>query len=270
MSKQLTSCIASAAARGKGRGSVTHYGSRITFRASLFTLIELLVVIAIIAILAALLLPSLSKAKETAARATCMSNLRQQGVIIAIYADDNDENLPHGPWSNGNYNESYTFFQNTYMIDNYGGGKYESWACPRFVRYSVKAGSKALSWQSAAGLGGGYPNRMLRPYSVVGDNYGRLFSGDPRNGNEYFKDLLPGVAWPTYVASGAHRLDNAKKRCLIKAESYQITAGGGWFGDVWHGVGFPEGGNVLYNDLSAGWSRKIQTFWSGLVGTGMP
>ena len=65
-----------------------------------FTLIELLVVVAVIGILAGLILPALAKAKEKATRTVCMSNLKQVGLAINMYADDSEQSLP-GPCYTG-------------------------------------------------------------------------------------------------------------------------------------------------------------------------
>jgi len=66
-----------------------------------FTLIELLVVIAIIAILAAILFPVFARARESARRASCLSNLKQIGLGIMMYIQDYDERYPQrivGSW----------------------------------------------------------------------------------------------------------------------------------------------------------------------------
>ncbi len=59
-----------------------------------FTLVELLVVISVIGILAAILLPSLARAREAARRTACQNNLRQFGLVFAMYAGENDGDFP--------------------------------------------------------------------------------------------------------------------------------------------------------------------------------
>jgi prepilin-type N-terminal cleavage/methylation domain-containing protein/prepilin-type processing-associated H-X9-DG protein len=59
-----------------------------------FTLIELLVVIAIIAILAAILFPVFARAREKARQTSCLSNMKQLGLGVVMYAQDYDEIIP--------------------------------------------------------------------------------------------------------------------------------------------------------------------------------
>ena len=83
-----------------------------------FTLIELLVVIAIISILAAILFPVFARARESARRASCLSNLKQIGLGIMQYTQDYDERYPaslDGP-AGGPYN--------THVKAGWPGAKY--------------------------------------------------------------------------------------------------------------------------------------------------
>jgi prepilin-type N-terminal cleavage/methylation domain-containing protein/prepilin-type processing-associated H-X9-DG protein len=59
-----------------------------------FTLVELLVAIAIIAVLAALLLPAINRAKASARGTACLSNLRQVGLALQLYVQENNNRLP--------------------------------------------------------------------------------------------------------------------------------------------------------------------------------
>jgi prepilin-type N-terminal cleavage/methylation domain-containing protein/prepilin-type processing-associated H-X9-DG protein len=81
-----------------------------------FTLIELLVVIAIIGILAGILLPVLSRARESARKTQCMSNVKQIGMGLIMYANENSEAFPSDTAAGAM--ASLTLLYDTYISDN--------------------------------------------------------------------------------------------------------------------------------------------------------
>lgn len=74
------------------------------FRHRAFTLVELLVVVGIISVLIAILLPALNRARESAKRVACGSNLRQTVLAMQLYAQDNRNAIPIGYWSGKQHN----------------------------------------------------------------------------------------------------------------------------------------------------------------------
>ncbi len=125
-----------------------------------FTLIELLVVIAIIAILAALLLPALSRAKQAARRASCVSQLKQQAVAWRIYLDENESRFPDArPWKNSLYG-GYKPWSSWPTSDPRAGWAAmilsniirapEIWSCPAMQNASFKNAEQSFQFAGPA------------------------------------------------------------------------------------------------------------------------
>ncbi len=100
-----------------------------------FTLVELLVVIGIIALLISILMPALSKARESANAVACSSNMRQIGQALMMYVNDNKGYLP-APWMDG---ESWPFNRWEYKILPHLGGREVKASTPSIEKHELLA-----------------------------------------------------------------------------------------------------------------------------------
>lgn len=114
-----------------------------------FTLIELLVVIAIIAILAAILFPVFAAARGKARQTSCLSNMKQLGTSIMMYAQDNDETYPMAYYYRNNANSSNGYVQWSGVVMPYVSSnkvfvcpdhKVKGWAPTNFTNNDAPAG----------------------------------------------------------------------------------------------------------------------------------
>ena len=149
-----------------------------------FTLIELLVVIAIIAILAALLLPVLSRAKNSASKVTDLNNLKQIMVALHLYTADDNDVLPPPNWDNGGSDRAGWLYHadtsvsgsNRYKLD---GGLF--WPLLHVANVYVCPSDDLQMWHSSAHAGGAavQRNQQLSSYAMNGAIIGYMAMIDP-------------------------------------------------------------------------------------------
>ena len=262
-----------------------------------FTLIELLVVVAIIALLVAMLVPSLQRAREQAARTVCAGNLHHWNLMLHLYANDWDNRYPRGGelWGGtalGTMTMLFDSEEEAYALpwwDWYGYGRdwdflwYNSTDDPKWKRNSF------VSCPNLAKLGHPYP--AYENAGVIALEMGYAYCGDGgRTGADW-------RTWPLGLAPEFKGKSHAPTSPLDPGDwnlmhdiTYAIDygdgivrtmdvahmeGGGGW----WRYAGQftssksnggskspPAGGNQLYNNGSVQWANfdemtQFQGYW---------
>ena len=194
-----------------------------------FTLIELLVVIAIIAVLAALLLPALGRVKEGAYRTKCLSNLRQIGVTILAYTNDNSYQYPNNSGGSWPWDVNKVFIDT--LVSKYGATR-NIFYCP-----SQPNQNSEKTWNFTSG------------FRVTG--YTWLIVGSPGVPDKY--------AQKSSLGDSDHPSTQTELLCdavLSDNGNYVNVKGGNAINRSNHmdlGGKLPTGGNILFKDGHVQW-----------------
>ena len=246
-------------------------------RARGFTLIELLVVIAIIAILASLLLPALSKAKDKGQGAACLSNTKQIGLAMVMYADDNSDVYPNRWWAVGPYRNSRNQqcggeWQRTpaSQMSNYVGAP-KVWVCPKKKR--------GLTYKSEPGEF----DPSITGFLSYGFNYLGVFGGDAGS-PRIFKSSSVQRPSEIVAITEVNGTDNPRD---IGGGIGNEKADAAWLDGYWAGGSFPtqtaprgnqnfrfqsqmkkhnKRVNIVYVDGHAAGSKPSQLIWGQWYG----
>lgn len=181
-----------------------------------FTLVELLIVITIIVILAALLFPAFASARAESRKSVCLSNLRQIGLSIALYAHDYDDRLPYAPDNNNQWavdhgyykvdEPLYTFYTQTpaytTVLKPYGVTR-QLFSCPQDRLFASQAAINpniTLNWFDNCGSSYQYDDtkafegRTLGGYPSPSENFllgdHNYFHGGDNGANGYVNILF--------------------------------------------------------------------------------
>lgn len=233
-----------------------------------FTLIELLVVIAVLATLAAILFPVFAAARARARQAMCLSNLKQLGSAVLMYAQDWDETFPFVGGQSHRVNPSIDWGKNTwvyndvYVVLQPYVKNFKVFYCPDRNRFVPASGDFSrpgpltnevwgygYHWSSGYGPPGNRNSLWLRGDGCVGPDNGRFLPGRP----------LSRVAQPATFPVMGDTGDTPRQTLQTACYDTRTKPSSGWNADLPEGARHLGGNNFVFADGHAKWFKLNPT-----------